>query len=225
MIKYLLALLLASQLFLLPQGLFKGKRHFLAVYSMPNQWTEIWSCAKPDLYFESSDFKDFPVFLEVVKQKAGNQEIDLDLDMHGNEDGLALFQSHNTEDTECSFGYLLNEIDAHLNTKKVTVISEACYSGRAFYNTRSDNFKLYGKHYVDHPTMPKYKIYGIGALSVNCGNFIWLQYKTGTHVFFHDLREYKTEQSLGPMITDYENSPLTTYIFLLFLALHETCSG
>jgi hypothetical protein len=193
-------------------------KHYLAVYTMPGQ-TLMWEKVHPDLLVESSSYADLPVFLEVVRQQAGNRPIDLDLDMHGNDFGVALYADNNTPETCASVGYLCNQIDSHLDPNNVTVFLESCYSGRALHNTLDGNSRLAGKYYQDHPLMPVYPIYGVGARTVSCGNMIYLQYRAEVSVFYEDIRHWKNDDL--PQEEDPDKSATTPWMIILLLSLWE----
>jgi hypothetical protein len=210
---------------LLPPATAKEPKHFVAVYSMPHT-AKLWSKfdKEIDLFFVSENFADFPVFLEIVRQKAGKRHIDLDLDMHGNDSGLAMFdgETHpNTPNSIASVGYICNKIDERLDPKRVTLLLESCYSGRALAYTLNKNSPWDGKFFEDHPARPKYPIYGIGAKSVSIGNLIYLQYRSGKQFVIEDIRRYEHDD-LGEKIEDYKNSPYTFWLFLLFVTLYES---
>ena len=182
----------------LPAGLTAPTKPFLAVFCNPGFQSE-WDKYNPDYLFVARDWNDFEPFVQEVKRQAGSRDIELDVDVHGEDYGLyleyrALHQgSFQRVSYRSTVGYMVKSIDRYLSGNHPVVYLEACYSGRAYKNTirRNPVFKGDGDISDNYRTIPRFPIYGVGSRTINYGNFIYLQKYYNTRVFFEDLRKYE----------------------------------
>jgi hypothetical protein len=220
-----LCLALVSQLFfaLLPSAA-QGKT-FLAVFNNPGEDFQQEWVGKPVNYLQIGySWRDLDSFLSEVAQRAdASDNVVIDIDCHGSDGGLWLQYEDPTKNKwisrGCSVGYVVNEIDKYLSDKNVTLLLEACYSGRAYRKTIRKNEPWFRGGYIpaDHIGVPRFPIYGIGSSTVNFGNYIYLQY---THpeqrLHFEDLRHYEKDVLKRRQIL---RSAATVVVYLDFLML------
>jgi hypothetical protein len=184
----------------------KSEMPYLAVYQQPGFNFE-WKKYDPDLFFTGADWRDFSTFLYVVKKKAGNRPIIIDVDCHGF-DNLAMQYkdiADNEENHQASLGYICNEIDRqNLNEKKLTLILEACFAGRVYKKSMRGadphlnavlNLNI-GDKWENYNKIPKYPILGMDAQHFNVCNFSYLQYRYNFRPYLKDLRMYEDIQEL-----------------------------
>lgn len=170
----------------------KTEKPFLAVFSNPGTWC-YWEKYHPNLYFTAKDFDDLPIFLDRVKnQIKPGQELILDIDCHGSEDGLLYihYEAFNNEYLySCTVGALLNKIkEAKLKPSKMYL--EACYSQICMETSLSVpvSFSYSGNIYEPYKYKTiNYPVYGVGTCP-NISNLIYLQDKYGVKPYFTDLR-------------------------------------
>lgn len=151
-----------------------------------------WKKFRPDLYKEARNWEDFERFLEEVSLKAGNREIILDLDIHGNDEGWIVIRkekfSTKSDVSFASTGYVFNRIDEVLGRRVKLVLLESCYSRVAIERTfRTPKFFENTREAPYKGTKPEYPIYGIGR-TIGIDNLVFLQYRTNLRVSFEDLR-------------------------------------
>lgn len=190
----------------------RHEKPFLAVFSNPGTWC-YWEKYKPNLYYTAKDFSDLAPFLQMVKEKLHpGQELILDIDCHGSEDGMLYIQydAFQQDYTYTStLGGLLNNIqDSGLKPSKLFL--EACYARivaetslkpniRPAYYSPGDNLEDYRYSSIDYP------IYGIGVCP-NISNLQWLSEHYQVMPFTEDLRD-----SIGKPIEKGDNSIILEY--------------
>lgn len=166
---------------------------YLAVFCNPGFNSE-WVKYKPDLFFQASKWEDFENFLLIVKKRAGNRPVVIDIDSHGNDSGLWLEYKdiYGVPFSDgASVGYIAKKIqDSKIKQKRLKVLLEACFAGRAYKFTIRNNKNL-SADYCNFEKIPKYPIYGIGDSHPNFGNLIYLQYRYNFQTYFVDLRSYE----------------------------------
>lgn len=178
-----------------PAGLADCEQPYFAVY-MNQGFNLEWDKYHPDLVFVAPNWEQFDLFLEIVKKKAGKRKILLDIDTHGDDGGffIQFFDRYGQfYSSGASMGYIVNHVEKYLDEKKVTLIMEGCFSGRAYKNTIRDNFGVDPLR-ENHKGITVMPIYGIGSVHYNVGNFIYLEYKYNIRPFFEDLRHYELDE-------------------------------
>lgn len=234
--KWCLSLLVAFFL-LAPQaglGREENAHDYLAVFCNPG-WEHEWDKYKPDLVFTASDWDDFNTFLRVVRKQAGSHPIVLSVDTHGEDSGFYLqYQDPNKPNIDshtdlithqASMGYIVNEVNRYLNPRKVTMITEACYSGRALHNTLRGYPRSYhddGDDLENTLYSLTFPIYGVGASTVNFGNTVFLQYYYNFRTpFFQDIRQYERGE-LPLKVNEARGNPhsvFAIYIYNMYMYL------
>lgn len=143
------------------------------------------------------EWDQLPAELDQIVSKAGTRPIVLDLYVHGNDAGLYLveqtgtiYQSEEHSD-RASFGWVANLIKQKFAGHHFMVMTEACYSGRAYKNTiRGGTMQSPYDNIEDCPGVPSFPIFGTGDSFSAVGPIMYLQWKHNFRRFWVDLREY-----------------------------------
>lgn len=184
-----------------------NEKSYLAVFCNPDFEKE-WSFIHPDYLCTAFNWAQLDDFLQSTKRNAHGRPIEIDFDCHGAPGGLYLkypsqYHGDHYETHLASMGYICNHIDKYFNSKKITVIIEACYSGRVYQETIRNNAGVTDvpdslteitteRCIEDHLGIPQYPIYGVGLNIPGIDNFVYLEYITKIRPYFMDLREIET---------------------------------
>ena len=199
----------------LPGQAFSSKDTCLAVWCNP-EVERFWPSMHPDVLRVPQSWDEFDDFLKEVKKKAHGRHIILDLDVHGSGKYLALqVEDARTDKTyihPAGFGYAVNRITKILGTKNIEVVCESCFAGETYRNSIRGN-----KVGQNHPGIPKFPIYGASYNMYNINNLVYLQYATGCHVWFEDLRKY--EKGAGQARIEDEKNPEYDKMIIIYRIL------
>lgn len=168
---------------------YKISQEYVAVYCSP-EFAWVWKNKyHPDLLWVSHGFDDFDDFCRETRRRAGERPIVLDLDVHGNDDGLYAYPEVNGsfKTSHTTMGYIVNQLVYFLGDKHPVVLLEACYAGNAYQNTIRNN----SRDELNYNPLPPFPIYGTGSGSVNWGTTVFIQYKYNLRLYFEDLRLYE----------------------------------
>ena len=172
------------------------ERPYLAVWCTP-RFEAAWPSFKPDYLYVAHDWNKFDEFLQDVRRKAGNREIDLDIEAHGLY-YLSLdypdWATSKMVSKKATMGYVLNHIEKQLKGKKFNLFIEACYGGHVYKRTIRGNTPAEGVLVEDHPKVPNYPIWGGTFNHMNIANMVYIQRKTQVLYATNDLRRWETEE-------------------------------
>ena len=203
-----LFLVLSTVFFNVAEGA-RSEKPFLAVFAQPGAqlWWFMCPSREPDLYYTANDFDEFPKFLKLVKQMSkGRQEVWLDVDCHGGEDGYLYMQyeAFQQKYQDCaSMGYIVNEIDRS-KVKCDKLLMENCYAEICMENGLNNTQCLEGDQVENTKVYSfTYPIYGVTNCP-NISNLVFLQDRYNIKPCFIDLRTVIGKPAAKP-----DNSPRT----------------
>jgi hypothetical protein len=208
------------------------EEYYFAVYSSKDL-LDVWLIDKyyPDLLYQSDSWTNFGKFLTLARKCSKNKPLLIDLDVHGNDGGLALKAEDRKIKSLASFGYVITEIEKVLKGKKFVLLVESCYAGNAYKNTIRNNnpeFLIGLKQGIeafmtDYKKVPYFPIYGTGSGYSNVGNTMFLQYRYRYRKYWVDLRVYENMPAAEHESEDDSGWSKTTkdilkdYLFFRFL--------
>lgn len=195
---------------------------YLAVFSTPG-FERFWKIEPVDYRVTARDWSQLDQFLMYTAMHAHGREVILDIDVHGDENGLYLQWMERygsmsfVESRRATVGYLFSKIDQYFPQGNVTVLLEACYAGRAYKNTIRNNLPVPGDAVADYVSTPAYPVWGVGNETSNFGNHIYLQYKyPDQRMFFEDMRNYEFK----PLAAKHDvDSGLTQIVYMHWKAI------
>lgn len=190
--KFLLYMLLVFSLCTGPAGVAEESKPYLAVFASPG-FMMPWIAIKPDLYIESENWNDLTDFLDLVEVSAGDRDVIIDLDSHGDPTLEMLALDGDNSFSECSFGFVINRLNKYYKShKNLVVISEACFAGNVYAHSLNGYKKEHHSRYlqIENAKRPDFPIYGAWNL-YGWGNLAYLQYKFGQYVELYDVRNLK----------------------------------
>lgn len=212
------------------QGVNVGPKPFVAVFVTPEfemLWHSEWSPAmahhEPNKIFAAKHgWTDFDKFCKDTVKEAKGRPIVLDLDVHGEDHGLAVKLGKPDEAHTWSIttvGYVMHTIEEDIGSDNLTVLLEACYSGNAYYYTIRGS----SNPVLNCEDIPPFPVYGVGSGFSNWGATVYLQYVYGSEGYFEDLRDYEL---ITPRIHEKEdpNNDDMSVTLLKLKAIYERLS-
>lgn len=202
--KYIVTILTAFMMVLMTGGpSYALEDRCLAVFCTARM-ENFWPSLKPDVLKVATSWDQFDDFLLETKAKAHGRKVVIDLDLHGNKYLYLITEDYRTGKTQVSaagFGYVVNHILKYLPAEDVILISEACYSGEVINTSLHNN-----KHGENYEGVPPFPIYGGSYNMMNLNNLVYMQYVTGCHVWFEDIRTYCNKK--GQARIDNDRDPV-----------------
>lgn len=198
---------------------------FIAVYMNPGFYEQYWDHERLSYYETGKTWGSFDGFCRRAAHLAKGRPVVLDLDVHGNDGGLFLDYSEVVKGKQvfrtyrASFGFIVNCIERNFAPGQVTLMTEACYSGRAYYYTMRNNplDMTLGCRIENHKDVPKFPIIGVGSITSNYGNLIFLEFIDPLHKLrSEDLRQYEFRKP-GPKYRSQSPQDRAVYADYLFM--------
>lgn len=161
----------------------------IASQDLVHLWTRFPKYRRDMLAFPK-DWEELPGILQRALKYTGNKPLLIDFHVHGNSDGLHLQTDRGYSD-RASFGYVVNKVKEAVGDRKVTVLFESCYAGRAYKHTIRGAFSMRSKDNIeDCAEIPDFPIYGAGDSFSVWGPVVYVQYIHHIKAFWIDLRDY-----------------------------------
>lgn len=212
--KFILSLLLSIVVAVAPAFAMQGipQSNYVAVFTS-EEWSETWSDKyEPDMKYVYRSWDDLPVFIEMALKRSQGKTLVLDIDVHGNDHGLAL-EDRNNHYLRASVGYLYTCLEKKLRGKDCIVLLEACYPGNAYYKTIRGNKHEEGDHLDNYPNYPDIPVYCVGSGFSNIDKTMFLQFKHNFRLWWEDIRDYEGNTPKSHEIYLYPFSLTTNMIY------------
>jgi hypothetical protein len=174
-----------------------AKKPYIAVFCNKEFLHDWVGKTQLKMLYVTDTWEAFDDFLQRVRQDAGDQEVVIDIAVHGTPGALLAI----TRETEipgvevveqATWGYIVNHIERYLDTSKLTVLTEACYAGHTYKSIRGNDLSKYRKYREDCNHVPQFHIYGSTTDCISVDTLVYSEYIAKIPMFMLDLRGCET---------------------------------
>ena len=195
MIKRLLCLLLAT---FLTVSCVKATPHNstkIAVFASSDLAHNFYSSGHRLGYvYSAQSFDEFDTFLKTLKEVVKNQNVTIDLAVHGSpQNGLLVVVDKKGRLHYTNMGMLLNHIEKYFHPVQLTVLTECCYAPYVYRHSMRGVIKVWNKYtYTENyeGTVPQYPVYGLKYYIPNYVSMTLEEYIHGDSEYTCDLRDF-----------------------------------